>query len=170
MKRPDIVHLLARTTLTGIAAAILVSPASAQPKPINIALVTPIQIVPAEQPVSGFRLNLLYGNNAAMSGFDLGLANHVSGPMEGVQWGAVNLAESMVGWQYGFVNYAERGFEGFQWGGVNYAGRINGLQLAFVNYAERANGVQVGLINIIKEGGMFPVMIIANWGFDQARQ
>jgi hypothetical protein len=86
-----------------------------------------------------------------------------------VQWGWVNITESMVGWDYGAVNYTKREFEGFQWGAVNYAGRINGLQLAIVNYAERANGVQVGLVNIIKEGGMFPVMIIANWGFEQAR-
>jgi len=164
------VSLCAKIGFVGAVLLLLVSPVSAQPKPINIALVTPIQIVPAEEAVSGFRWNILYGNNSSMSGLDLGLANQVSGPMEGVQWGLVNLTESMVGWQYGAVNYTTGNFEGLQWGGVNYAGRINGLQLGFVNYAERAHGVQVGLINIIKEGGFLPVMIIANWGFEETRQ
>jgi hypothetical protein len=161
--------MLVTLALCGLTAAVLVAPVSAQRSPINIALVTPIQIVPEDEGVSGFRWNVIYGKNSSMSGFDIGIANHVAGHMEGVQWGWVNITESMVGWDYGLVNYTKGEFEGFQWGGVNYAGRINGLQLAVVNYAERANGVQVGLINIIKEGGMFPFMIIANWGFEQTR-
>ena len=169
MRQPSIVARIANCALVVLALLVLATPAFAQAKPINIALVTPIQIVPEDEPVSGFRLNLIYGKNSAMTGFDLGIANHVVGHMKGVQWGWVNMSGSMVGWADGIVNYTTGEFEGFQWGGVNYAGRINGLQLGLVNYAERANGVQVGLINIIKEGGMFPFMIIANWGFEQAR-
>jgi len=149
------------------AVAVLVmaaTPGTAQERPINVALVTPIQIYPAGETIKGFRLNLLYGRNAAMTGLDIGIANHVDGPMRGVQWGAVNLAESMVGWQSGLVNYTERRFEGLMWGTVNYAGEISGLQLGIVNYAARANGLQIGLVNIIKEGGQFPVMVIVNWG------
>ncbi len=159
-----------KLALVGFAVALLVTPATAQRKPINIALVTPIQIVPEDVGVSGFRWNIIYGKNSSMSGLDIGIANHVTGHMEGVQFGWVNMTESTVGWADGIVNYTTGEFEGFQSGGVNYAGRINGLQLGLVNYAERANGVQVGLINIIKEGGMFPVMIIANWGFEQTRE
>ncbi len=170
MKKLDVRRLAVRAALTASAAALLMSPALAQSKPINIALVTPIQIVPPEVEVSGFRWNIIYGKNSAMTGLDIGIANHVAGPMKGVQLGWFNQAESMVGWQDAIVNYTVGEAEGLQWGGVNYAGRINGLQLGLVNYAERANGVQVGLVNIIKEGGMFPVMIIANWGFEQARQ
>jgi hypothetical protein len=169
MNQPSFVARIAKLALVVLALAALVMPASAQRKPINIALVTPIQIVPEDVGVSGFRWNIIYGKNSSMSGLDIGIANHVAGHMEGVQLGWVNMTESMVGWQDGIVNYTVGEFEGFQWGGVNYAGRINGLQLGIVNYAERANGVQVGLVNIIKEGGMFPVMIIANWGFEQAR-
>ena len=170
MKRPDVKTLVARVALLGFAAVSLMSWASAQAKPIKIALVTPIQIVPAEVAVSGFRWNIIYGKNSAMTGLDIGIANHVAGPMKGVQFGWFNQTESMVGWQHGIVNYTTGEFEGFQAGGVNYAGRINGLQLGLVNYAERAHGVQVGIINIIKEGGTFPVMIIANWGFSETRQ
>jgi len=32
-----------------------------------------------------------------------------------------------------------------------------------VNYAESLQGFQVGVLNIAKSGGMFPVMVIANW-------
>jgi hypothetical protein len=146
--------------------AVWAVPAEAQ-KPINLALVNPVQIVKEDQDISAFRFNLLYGKNASMKGFDLGLGNHLTGSMSGVQWGAVNIVEeSFVGWQYGLANFNNGEIQGLQWGAFNSAGRINGLQLAIVNYAKRANGVQVGLVNIIKEGGMFPVMIIANWGFE----
>jgi hypothetical protein len=146
----------------------VIHPVRAQTKerPVNLALVAPIQVFPATDAVKGVRLNLIYGKNAAMTGLDLGLANHVTGPVKGVQWGAVNLSESMVGWQSGFVNVNEGEFEGLQWGTVNSTGRINGLQFGLVNYTQRANGVQIGLINIIKEGGFLPVMVIANWGFE----
>ncbi len=146
------------------------SPARAQQqeRPIQLSLVTPVQIFPADYAIKGFRLNLIYGRNAAFSGFDLGLVNHVTpGSAVGVQWGLVNLTESFVGWQHGLVNLNDGEIEGLQWGGFNSAGRINGLQLGLINYSERANGVQVGLVNIIKEGGMFPVMVIANWGFEK---
>jgi len=147
-----------------------ISPVSAQQqeRPVQLSLVTPVQIFPAEYAVKGFRLNLIYGRNAAFSGFDLGLANHVTpGPATGVQWGLVNLTESFIGWQDGVVNLNSGEFEGLQLGGFNSAGRINGLQLGLVNYSKRANGVQIGLVNIIKEGGTFPVMVIANWGFEK---
>jgi len=152
--------LLAATTLTP-------SPALGQEKPVNLALVTPIQIFPADVAIKGVRLNVIYGRNAALTGLDLGIANHVVGEGKGVQWGLVNISGSFVGWQNGWVNVSEQEFEGLQWGLVNSAGRINGLQLAFVNYAKRANGIQIGIVNIIKEGGQFPFMVIANWGFEK---
>lgn len=49
-------------------------------------------------------------------------------------------------------------------GWYNQAGLNNGLQLALINYAQKAKGVQVGIVNIIKEGGQFPIMILVNWG------
>ncbi|MGE0555094.1 MAG: hypothetical protein AB7R55_16815 [Gemmatimonadales bacterium] len=155
----------ARFSIAALAALGLgATPSAAQERPINLALVTPIQIFPAEDEIKGVRLNLIYGRNRAVTGLDVGLANHVDGRMSGVQWGVVNIAESMVGWQAGTVNYTVGRFEGLMWGPVNYAGHINGLQLGIVNYAARASGIQIGLINIIKEGGQFPVMVIANWG------
>lgn len=164
MTRDRLAPAFRRLTAAAAVLVMVAAPAAAQERPINVALVTPIQIFPADEHIKGVRLNLIYGRNAAMTGLDLGIANHVAGRMSGVQWGVVNLAESMVGWQSGTVNYTEGSFEGFMWGAVNYSGRINGLQLGIVNYAARARGIQIGLVNIIKEGGQFPVMVIANWG------
>jgi len=150
-----------------VAPLVTPSPSVAQRKAFNLALVTPIQIFPAEQDIGGVRLNVIYGRNANLSGLDVGIANHIVDKGEGVQWGAVNISGSFVGWQNAWVNVTEENFEGFQSAFVNSAGRISGLQFGLVNYAKRANGVQIGLVNIIKEGGQFPFMVIANWGFEK---
>ena len=44
---------------------------------------------------------------------------------------------------------------------------MEGLQVSFVNIANDMNGVQVGLINIIRSKDRFPVLPIVNWKFDQ---
>ena len=78
---------------------------SAQDKPIQLSLFNPIQIVPESQSISGFRLNLIYGKNVNVTGFDLGLVNQSTGFQMGVQFGALNLTDrGMIGWQDGFVN------------------------------------------------------------------
>jgi hypothetical protein len=148
--------------------------------PIQLSLVTPIQIVPADKAVKGLRFNLIYGTNTAVVGLDLGLVNNTTGgPSEGVQWGGINLVTgTFTGWQSGFVNVQKGSFkglqtgwinlsgpvEGLQWGLYNSGTEVNGLQLSVVNYAKRIHGVQVGLVNIIKEGGQFPIFPIVNWG------
>jgi hypothetical protein len=48
---------------------------------------------------------------------------------------------------------------------VNSAGSGDGLMLGFVNVAQKMHGLQIGLVNIIKEGGQFPVFPIVNWSF-----
>ena len=35
--------------------------------------------------------------------------------------------------------------------------------LAVVTYAQEIDGIQIGLLNIIKRGGFLPVCVIANW-------
>lgn len=144
------------------------APVMAENKPIQLSLVTPIQIFPETMPISGFRFNLIYGRCVNVTGLDLGLANHTTtGLSKGVQWGFVNITDAQfVGWQDAFVNYVKGDVEGFQSGFVNYANHANGLQLGFVNYAVTLRGLQIGLVNIIKQGGMFPVFPIVNWSFD----
>ena len=149
--------------------------------PIQLSLVTPIQLVGADRAITGFRLNLIYGQNTQVVGLDIGLINrNTSGVSQGLQYGLVNLVEAdFKGWQHGGVNLTRRMFEGLQsgavnsaragrgvqWGIVNVSDSFNGLQIGFVNYAERMHGLQIGLVNIISQDGAFPVFPIVNWSF-----
>jgi transcriptional regulator of nitric oxide reductase len=59
-----------RCVLLGLAVLIFImmaAPALAQNKPIQLALVTPIQIFPEDTPIGGVRLNLLYGRNVSVT-------------------------------------------------------------------------------------------------------
>jgi hypothetical protein len=150
-----------------IALILIASPALAQPRPIQIALVTPVQIFPEDESITGIRWNILYGRNITVRGLDFGLINHTTGGLsKGAQFGLVGIVESdYLGLQHNFVNYTRGDFEGFQWGFFNYAKHVGGFQLGFINYAESMHGLQVGLVNIIDKGGAFPVFPIVNWSF-----
>ena len=139
----------------------------AQSKPIQLSLVTPVQIFDESIPISGIRLSLIYGRSVSVTGLDWGLVNHTTtGKSMGVQFGLVGIADAdFVGWQDNAVNIVKNDFEGLQWGLVNYADYANGLQLGFVNYAATMKGLQIGLVNIIGQGGQFPVFPIVNWSF-----
>lgn len=140
----------------------------AQDKPVQLALFNPVQLFDENTSITGLRISLLYGKNTRVTGLDWGLVNHTtSGVSKGVQFGLVGIVEAdFTGWQDNAVNITHGNFEGFQWGIVNYAGTMNGLQLGLVNYASNIDkGLQIGLINIIKHGGQFPVFPIVNWAF-----
>ncbi len=147
--------------------ALLSIPAIAETRPIQLALVTPVQIFPESYSINGLRISLLYGRNANVSGLDIGLVTHTtSGKSMGVNWGGVNLTDAnFTGLQVGWVNYCKGDFEGLQYGFFNHAEYANGLQLGFVNHAGRLKGLQIGLVNIIQKGGQFPVFPIVNWSF-----
>ena len=150
-----------------IATAIMTAPASAQSKPIQLSLVTPVQIFKPEVPISGIRINILYGRNVSVTGFDWGLVNHTTtGISTGIQWGLVNLNDNhYTGWQDGGVNITKGNAEGLQTGLFNSANYASGVQLGIVNYARSMKGLQIGLVNIIRQGGAFPVFPIINWSF-----
>ena len=143
------------------------SPLLAKNRPIQLALVTPIQIFPEEDTIAGFRLNLLYGRSVSVTGLDLGLVNHTTtGSFKGLQYGLVGITDSdFSGWQDCGVNVTQGRCEGFQSGIVNYANVMSGVQFGLVNYARSMKGLQVGLVNIIRQGGAFPVFPIVNWSF-----
>jgi len=161
----------------------LAVPASGQGKPFQVSLLAPtLQLHPPETDITGFRLNLLYGKNRDVTGLDVGLLNHVTGDMRGLQHGLVgNVGGDMIGWQDNVVNLVEgevRGIQtglvnageygtGAQLGLVNYAGEFRGFQgvFALVNYAEDLEGVQIGLVNIIRSKDTLPVLPFVNWNF-----
>lgn len=144
---------------------VLGQPILAEEKPIQLALFSPIQLLPEEDGVAGVRLSLFYGRNKYVSGLDWSLVGHLtSGQSKGVQFGLVGIAEGdFMGWQSTVFNITDGNFEGFQGGLVNYAGYASGFQLGLVNYAQSMHGLQIGLVNIIKQGGQFPVFPIVNW-------
>jgi hypothetical protein len=155
--------------ITAIFVLILVLPnlGAGQSKPINIALINPIQIFPEGTTITGIRLNIIYGKNISMTGIDFGLVNHIgTGGFTGVQWGLANLSDgNFVGFQNGLLNITNNNVEGFQLGWYNKGNFVNGLQIGLVNYAGSMKGLQIGIINIIKKGGQFPVFPIVNWSF-----
>ena len=164
--------------------ALLCKPALAQEtKPINLALFDPVQIFKKDVPIKGFRFNLIYGNNSAMTGLDIGLANWVTGDAVGLQWGVINrVMGDFSGWQTGPVHVVDghmlglqSGYllsmngsgKGVQFSAVTISDNFIGLQLGIVNYAVELHGIQIGLINIIKNGGMLPFFPIFNFSFDK---
>jgi hypothetical protein len=152
-------------------------------KPVNLALFDPVQIFKNDVGIKGVRLNLIYGKNATMTGLDIGLVNWVSGETVGIQWGIINRVEGdFSGWQTGPVNVNDGHMLGLQSGwlfSMNGSGKgvqfsavtvsddFIGLQLGFLNYAVELHGIQIGLINIIKNGGMLPFFPIFNFSFDE---
>lgn len=156
--------------LSGLAALSLIfsyTSVQAQNRPIQLALITPVQIFPEENPISGIRFNLIYGRNVSITGLDFGLVNHTTtGKSKGIQFGMVSVVDSdFMGWQDNWVSVTKGKFEGFQSGIVNYSKDMSGFQLGLVNYAEIMKGLQIGLVNIIRQGGAFPVFPIVNWSF-----
>ncbi len=147
--------------------SVVVFEGHAQSKPVQLALLNPVQIFPENTSIAGIRISLLYGKNTSVSGIDWGLVNHTtSGTSMGWQWGLVGInAANFVGLQSNFVNMNDQNVEGVQFGFYNQAGYANGLQFGFINHAGRLKGLQIGLINIIKTGGQFPVFPIVNWSF-----
>jgi hypothetical protein len=157
-------------TMLGVAvfmAAMIPQSAHAQSKPIQLSLLTPVQIFPESAPIAGIRLNLLYGRNVSVHGLDVGLVNHTTtGHFKGAQFGVVGIADAdFDGFQDNWVNIVKGKITGFQWGAVNHAVSASGFQLGLVNYAGTMHGLQIGLVNIIGQGGAFPVFPIVNWSF-----
>jgi hypothetical protein len=140
----------------------------AQESPIQIALVNPVQLVPESNSITGLRINLIYGKNNNVTGIDWGFVNVTTGDQLGAQWGLVSINEkNFNGWQNNFVSITRGNFLGVQTGFVSYnAGKMTGLQFSIFNYAASLNGLQLGLINVIGEGGFLPVFPIFNFSFD----
>ena len=59
---------------TGFAAPL----AAQEEKPIQLALLAPVQLFPESDAVKGVRVSLIYGKNAAVTGLDFGLINHTT--------------------------------------------------------------------------------------------
>ena len=86
---------------------------TAQEKPIQLSLFNPVQIVPEDQSVKGFRFNLIYGKNATVTGLDIGLVNMTTSLETGVQLGGVSITDGgFVGWQSNFASISKGNSKG----------------------------------------------------------
>jgi hypothetical protein len=166
-------------------AALVPGSASAQTNPVQLGLVTPLQIVPEDQSVGAFRLCLIYCANEDVRYVDLGLVLKTTGKNEGVQFNGVGLGNDFTGVQGAWLgSYNSGRLSGVQLGGLgNYtvtgegvqlAGIFNGtedfggLQIALVNYTKTLQGLQLGMVNIITEGGDIfglPIFPFVNFDF-----
>jgi hypothetical protein len=159
------VKIFATVLLFACLAVVATTPAVAQDKPIQLSLFSPVQIVPENESIAGFRLSLLYGRNANMSGFDWGLVTSTTGNFTGVQWGLVGMVEGdFEGWQHNLVSITNGNFKGLQVGFYNQSNFVNGLQFGLFNSAGSMKGIQLGLLNFIKKDGFMPFFPIVNWG------
>jgi hypothetical protein len=119
--------------------------------------------VPENEAVTAFRL-AIYGKNTRTQYFDLGIVTeNTSGVSKGLQWSFVGLQNDFTGWQAATVfNYSTGKVKGLMSSWIN----LSGLQLGIVNITDTAYGIQPGLLNIIKKGGMLPWFPIFNFSFE----
>ncbi|MFQ5538613.1 MAG: LA_2272 family surface repeat-containing protein [Gemmatimonadota bacterium] len=114
--------------------------------------------------VTGVDIGLVSHVSRDFTGVQWGLVGFVEGDALGVQSNQfVNIVEGeLEGVQIGALNMADRG-QGLQLSLVSHARNFQGLQIGLVNYAETLKGIQIGLVNIIRSGGVLPVMPLVNW-------
>ena len=124
--------------------------------PVQLALFPPVQLVPSQEDVAGFRLNLI-GVNREVSALDIGFVNWTTGEFRGVGAGLVNVVRAdSYGAYVGFLNYSSGNMTGFQgipfltfWNAANIVrGRTSGVQGGLYNQSEELRGAQIGLVNI----------------------
>lgn len=135
--------------------------------PLQVSIVSDVQLIPEDESIAGFRLCLLHGRNVNMKGLDIGLLlettqnadalqiaglwNHVGNEMHGIQIaGLYNRTRRFegVGIAGLFNHYEEEGSGLLLVAGIgNVSASLNGLQIAVVNWATYASGLQIGVIN-----------------------
>jgi hypothetical protein len=167
VRRKLVTRFLLATSL--LAALAIGSPARAEePKPLQLSLFDPVQIVPATKSISGVKLALIYSRNVDVTGLDFSfIASQATGNFKGVQLAPLNMVgKNFLGVQWGLVSLTGGTVTGAQLGLFNKAQRVEGLQFGAVNYAGTIHGIQIGLVNIIEKGGWLPVCIIVNGGFN----
>lgn len=110
--------------------------------PIQLALWSPVQTSDANATIQGFRLNLPYGVNREVRGFDVGIASRTNGNHYGLNLGGGSYVQGdMRGAQLNLaVSIAQ--------------GRTFGLQEAVYNQAGWLRGVQSGIVNRIDYSGV----------------
>jgi hypothetical protein len=146
--------------------------------PFQFAIVEQLQLVSKDKSITGLKINFVYGSNYGITGIDLGIISKaqyttavqvnlmtiVEQEGVGLQIGLFNLVQSYSGMQLGVFNLCGSTFTGLQAGLFNHASVCSGMQIGLVNNCSAMRGLQIGLINVIKENN-FPFMPILNMKF-----
>jgi len=116
---------------------------------------------------NNFSFNALYGVNGGLNGLEIGgIMNYNHGDVNGVQLaGIANInKEHTEGLMWaGFYNLSMDNAKGVQIADINNAlGDFTGVQIGAINYAKRLRGVQLGVINVVREdNGAVPIGLIS---------
>lgn len=113
--------------------------------PVQISIFPPYAIPPGLNTVRGARLNLIYGDIANVYGLDCGLVQRVSGNVDAIQAGVVNITGRTRPFQCALI--------------LNHSDSMTGVQIGLLNFSGDLSGVQVGLLNFSRTR----VMPIFNW-------
>ncbi len=135
--------------------------------PVQVALATPIQVVPRAWDVKGLRLNAIYCENHDVGFLDVGLVNHTTGDQTGIQVAGImnRVAGSVSGIQVSGIANSVGGngmVEGLQIACMNTVGDASGLQVGIVNHARTIEGMQIGLVNLTSELNGMQIGLV-NW-------
>jgi len=116
--------------------------------------------------VHGLDLGLINHSTGGTSlGLQYGLVGYVEGSFVGWQNNVIDIVkERFTGLQSGLYNQIGQG-EAVQYGGLNVANSMSGLQLGLINYTRTMYGLQLGILNIIKDKDKLPVLPLINWDF-----
>lgn len=124
--------------------------------PIDLSLFTPAELPWCSDAVYGLRVDVIYGRTSSFCGLDIGIANHVRGDAAGIQVGECNFVTGRLdGLQVAAANFVRYEFNGVQVGYFNRSYQEgNGVQIGVMNMADDFCGVQVGLVNIIRDSSL----------------
>ncbi len=140
------------------------SPLAAECYPLQMSLYSPVQLIPKDKTICGVRLDLIWGDNNAVQGIDIGLANGADS-VQGIQIGGINRGprtseRDSWGLQIGLINgggqtdllghkVGHASFTGVQAAGLgNISDEVTGIQIGLFNVAYIVNGIQIS-INIV---------------------
>ena len=155
--------------LLSLASSCLIANDAVRPvqSPIGFSITEEAQFPNTQTDIMGFRLCLLYGRHANVSGFDLGVIGcGVDGYLFGLQTSVIlndicagsgamqlsgianNCLDDFSGFQIsGIANSVGGVVYGGQCGGFNAANELRGAQVGLFNKTDNAYGIQIGVIN-----------------------
>lgn len=131
-------HMKVKTALLSCIALCAVHVIAADWTPIQVSLFPPVQIFASDTEIIGFRLNVLIGYSAKVTGLDVGVEVNQVAEMSGVQIALMNQALCFDGIQVGLGN---------QIGSLGPPRLEAHKQVVQPGALSRNSGIQIGLLN-----------------------